>query len=97
MPTWRPDLKAIRCHDPYVGEFPVVLECRLLQTIEIGVHTQFIGEILDVKMDEGVVGDDGRPDLDKIRPIAYDSMRQEYYGHGKTLGKAFSAGKGIKR
>ncbi|MDK2863700.1 MAG: hypothetical protein PWQ46_1410 [Methanomicrobiaceae archaeon] len=82
---------------PYVGEFPVVLECRLLQTVEIGVHTQFIGEILDVKMEEGVVGEDGRPDLEKIRPIAYDSMRQEYYGHGKTLGKAFSVGKGIKR
>ena len=34
---------------PYVNEFPLVLECRLLHTIEIGLHTQFIGEILDVK------------------------------------------------
>jgi len=82
---------------PYVGEFPVVLECRLLQSVEIGVHTQFIGEILDVKMDEDVLGDDGRPEIAKIRPFAYDSMRQEYYGSGKTLGKAFSVGKEIKR
>ena len=41
---------------PYVGEFPLVLECRLLRAVEIGLHTQFIGEILDVKADESVIG-----------------------------------------
>ena len=82
---------------PYVGEFPVVLECRLLQTVEIGVHTQFIGEILDVKVEESVLGEGGRPDIEKIRPFAYDSMRQEYYGFGKVLAKAFSAGKEFKK
>lgn len=82
---------------PYVGEFPVVLECRLLQTVEIGVHTQFIGEILDVKVEESVLGEDGKPDIEKLRPFAYDSMRQEYYGFGKVLAKAFSAGKEFKK
>lgn len=82
---------------PYVGEFPVVLECRLLQRVEIGAHTQFIGEILDVKVDESVLGEDGKPDIGKIRPFAYDSMRQEYYGFGKVLAKAFSVGKDIKQ
>ena len=28
---------------PYAAEFPVVLECRLLHVVEIGLHTQFIG------------------------------------------------------
>ncbi|KDE56560.1 flavin reductase family protein [Methanoculleus sp. MH98A] len=82
---------------PYVGEFPVVLECRLLQTVEIGVHTQFIGEILDVKVEESVIGEDGKPDIEKIRPFAYDSMRKEYYGFGGVLAKAFSAGKELKQ
>ncbi len=82
---------------PYVGEFPVVLECRLLQTVEIGVHTQFIGEILDVKVDGGMLGEDGKPDIEKIRPFAYDSMRQEYYGFSGPLAKAFSAGKEFKQ
>ncbi|WP_214021529.1 flavin reductase family protein [Methanoculleus sp.] len=82
---------------PYVGEFPVALECRLLQTVEIGVHTQFIGEILDVKVDESVLGEDGKPDIEKIRPFAYDSMRQEYYGFGGVLAKAFSVGKDRKQ
>jgi len=37
---------------PYVGEFPLILECRVIHTLEIGLHTLFIGEILDVKADE---------------------------------------------
>ncbi len=82
---------------PYVEEFPVVLECRLLRTVEIGVHTQFIGEILDVKVNESVLGEDGKPDVAKIRPFAYDSMRMEYYGFGEVLAKAFSAGREFRR
>ena len=34
---------------PYVEEFPLVLECKLIYHHEIGLHTHFIGEILDVK------------------------------------------------
>lgn len=46
---------------PYVEEFPFVLECRLLQSLEIGLHTQFIGEILDLKAEESVLPEkDGR-------------------------------------
>ncbi|MCK8518244.1 flavin reductase family protein [Methanoculleus sp. 7T] len=90
-------VKAEQVNAPYVGEFPVVLECRLLQTVEVGVHTQFIGEILDVKVDESVLGPDGKPDIEKIRPFAYDSMRQEYYALGGVLAKAFSVGKSVRR
>lgn len=78
---------------PYAAEFPVVLECRLLHTLELGVHTQFIGEILDVKADEEVFGADGLLDITKIRPLIYDVSRKEYRGVGPLLGKAFSAGK----
>ena len=33
---------------PYGEEFPVILECNLLNHIEIGLHTQFIGEIMEI-------------------------------------------------
>ena len=81
---------------PYVDEFPVVLECKLLHTFELGVHTQFVGEILDVRVDETVLGPDGKPEMGKVRPFVYDSARQEYYGIGKLLGRAFSIGRGLK-
>lgn len=78
---------------PYIAECPVVLECRLMNQVEIGSHTQFIGEILDVKMDASVLGDDGKADLEKIRAIGYDPMRSEYFVTGPVTGKAFSVGK----
>jgi flavin reductase (DIM6/NTAB) family NADH-FMN oxidoreductase RutF len=78
---------------PYAAEFPVVLECRLLHTIEIGLHTQFIGEIIDVKAESDVLGEDGHPDIMKIRPLVYDTAHKGYHGIGPLLGKAFSVGK----
>jgi len=78
---------------PYAAEFPVVLECRLLHTIEIGLHTQFIGEIIDVKGDEDVLGEDGQLDIMKIQPLIFDTSRKGYHGVGPRLGMAFSIGK----
>jgi flavin reductase (DIM6/NTAB) family NADH-FMN oxidoreductase RutF len=80
---------------PYAKEFPVVLECRLLHVIELGLHTQFIGEIVDVKADSDVLGDDGIPDIMKIKPLIYDTGHKGYYGVGGELGKAFSVGKAL--
>lgn len=81
---------------PYAAEFPVVLECRLLHTVEIGLHTQFIGEIIDVKADEDVFGDDGSPDIMKIKPLIYDTSHRGYHGVGPLLGQAFSVGKKLQ-
>ena len=79
---------------PYVSEFPLVLECKLLHTIDIGVHTQFIGEILDAKADDSVLVK-GVPDMKKVSPILYVPETSLYYGVGNYLGKAFSIGKKI--
>ena len=81
---------------PYIQEFPLVLECKLRHTLEIGLHTQFVGEILDVKADEAVLSDDGAPNIKKINPIICAAFEQEYFGVGNKIGNAFSIGKGIK-
>ncbi|WP_054692162.1 flavin reductase family protein [Geotalea toluenoxydans] len=78
---------------PYAAEFPFVLECRLLHTLEIGLHTQFVGEIMDVKADADVLGADGLPDILKLKPLVYDTGHRGYYGIGSLLGQAFSIGK----
>ena len=81
---------------PYVKEFPLVLECILIHTHEIGLHTQFIGEIKDVKADKSVLDEKGLPDIEKVKPFTYVPEIRTYYGIGKYLGKAFSIGKEIK-
>jgi flavin reductase (DIM6/NTAB) family NADH-FMN oxidoreductase RutF len=78
---------------PYVKEFPVALECRVIHTIEIGLHTQFIGEIMDIQADVSVLGEAGLPDIEKVKPLIFDPAVRTYYGVGRFLGKAFSIGK----
>jgi flavin reductase (DIM6/NTAB) family NADH-FMN oxidoreductase RutF len=78
---------------PYVKEFPLVIECKLLQTIELGLHTQLIGEIMDVKVDEALLGKGGVPDLDRVKPILFAPENRAYHGIGGFLGKAFSIGR----
>lgn len=80
---------------PYVGEFPLVLECRLLRTVEIGLHTQFIGEILDVKAEESVLGEKGLPDIEKVRPLLFEPELNTYHGVGGFVGKTYSIGRRI--
>jgi flavin reductase (DIM6/NTAB) family NADH-FMN oxidoreductase RutF len=78
---------------PYIEEFALVLECKVVNIVEIGLHTQFIGEILDVKCDESALGKDNLPDIEKIKPFLYDPEVYTYHGIGKCLGRAFSIGK----
>ena len=71
------------------------MECRLFKSIELGAHTQFIGEILDIKVEESMLDREGRLDIKKLGPFCYDPAASSYFGTGKKLGKAFSIGKDI--
>ncbi len=75
---------------PYVEEFPVVFECRLRATHELGLHTQFVGEVLDLRIDETMVDAAGHCDADRVRPFV---LIDGYRGLGTHLGRPFSMGK----
>ncbi len=78
---------------PYVEESPLVAECRLVATHNLGLHTQFVGEILDVKADESVLDQDGNPDMRKVAPLLFAPGATQYYGVGEVVGTAFEIGK----
>ena len=84
-------------HAPYVDECPVALECRLVTTLELGSHTQFVGEVLDVLVDEAVLGPEGIPDMVRLDPALYDPVGRRYYAVGRFLGEAFSIGRRLTR
>jgi flavin reductase (DIM6/NTAB) family NADH-FMN oxidoreductase RutF len=82
---------------PYVEQFPLVLECELLHTFELGLHTQFVGRIVDVKADEAVLGDSGAPEIENVKPILFAPELGRYYAVGPRLGRAFSIGREIDK
>lgn len=81
---------------PYVKEFPLILECRVTHVVEIGLHTQFIGEILDVKIDEDKLDEKRLPVIERLKPFSFIPDSRTYYGFSRFLGKAFLIGKEIK-
>ncbi len=75
---------------PYLKEFPAVFECQLLQTVEIGLHTQFIGEIKDFKVEAEFIGPNGKPMVDALDLFIWSDT---YRRVGEPLAPAFSIGK----
>jgi flavin reductase (DIM6/NTAB) family NADH-FMN oxidoreductase RutF len=85
-----------KCVDaPYVKEFPLVLECKVTHMAELWTHTQFVGEVVDVKAEDGVIGSGGGVDIKKLKPLVFIPETQEYYGLGEFVAKVFSAGKKV--
>lgn len=85
-------IKSNKVNAPIVKEFPYALECRLIQQIELGLHTMFIGEIVGMIADSGILNSDKLIDIEKVRPIMYSCDNRAYYNIGTKVGNAFSAG-----
>jgi flavin reductase (DIM6/NTAB) family NADH-FMN oxidoreductase RutF len=86
-------VRADQVDAPYVKEFPLILECRLLHGREVGIHTHFVGEIVDIKADETVLGENGMPDIEKVKPLLYSPENRVYHGVGRFIGKAYNIGR----
>lgn len=82
-------VKAKYVNAPVVDEFPMILECRVIHTYTIGLHTQFIGEIADVCIDEELLDTDGKPDIAKVDPFVFAPESRSYISLGDTTWKAF--------
>ncbi|OGV47965.1 MAG: flavoredoxin [Lentisphaerae bacterium GWF2_44_16] len=78
---------------PYVKQFPIVLECKLIHSYDIGLHTMFVGQIMDVKADEFILNKDGKIDMGKLNTFIFSPSNKKYYKTGEAIGSAFSIGK----
>ena len=54
------------------------------------------GRIVNISVDEAVLGEDGKVDVTKLKPITYDPIHHDYLEIGKKVGSAFSDGKKLK-
>ena len=75
---------------PLIEQFPVNLECKIVQILDVGSHELIVGRIEEAHVSEECLTE-GRPDVEKIKPIVYAGQR--YYGLGRVLASAFTAGK----
>jgi flavin reductase (DIM6/NTAB) family NADH-FMN oxidoreductase RutF len=80
---------------PMICECPVTMECRLVQAMDLPTNTLFIGEIVGAYADQEV-WKDKKPDFRVINPLLLTMPDNTYWTLGKTVGKAWSAGAGLK-
>ncbi|MFN2256991.1 MAG: flavin reductase family protein [Desulfuromonadaceae bacterium] len=84
-------------HAPCLDEAYLVLECRFKTSIELGTHTMFVGEVMDVKIEAECLDEKGIPDVKKMDPLLFIPGAREYYGVGEFIGKAFAVGNRVKK
>ena len=91
----RSGLTAVRSEKvdaPVIQEFPLTLECRVVEDkMELYGH-HILGEIVGVLADEDVLDEAGNVDAKKLNALVYDQMQGSYYTIGEKVGKAWSAG-----
>lgn len=79
---------------PLIDELPMALECTL---ISYDPDTcRLVGEIVNVCVDESVLVENGKVDVQKLAPITYDPMNHHYLVLGEKVGQAFHDGLVLK-
>ena len=79
---------------PIIQELPLVLECKL---VSYDTESEIcIGEVVNVSVDEDILDQNGKVDLNKFKPICYDCDTHGYYTLGEKVGQAFFDGLKLK-
>ncbi|NTV88920.1 MAG: flavin reductase family protein [Clostridiales bacterium] len=69
---------------PVIRESPVSLECVVKNVIELGSHDMFIAEVVSVNVEEGLLDEKGKLEMEKAGLVCYSHGK--YWTLGKNLG-----------
>ena len=79
---------------PIIDELPFAVECRVKSYDE--ATWRLVGEIVNVSLDERILGEDGKVSFEKFRPLAYDWMNKSYFSIGPKVGTAYHDGLALR-
>ena len=85
-------VKSQRVDAPVITEYPLTLECQVVEMQQQPYGLRVLGRIVNVMADEKVLDSDGRIDAAKLNAFAFDQMRNGYYAMGQHLDQAWHAG-----
>ncbi len=90
-------VKSERVDAPVICEYPLTLECKVLEMQQQPYGLRVLGEIVNVMADEKILDEKGKIDCGKIGAFLFDQMRHDYYAVGEVIGKAWSSGAPLLR
>lgn len=88
-------IKADNVNAPLFEELPFALECKVISYDADAC--KLFGEIVNVSIDESILGEDGEVDLTKFVPITFDPIHHAYIALGDKVGNAFSDGQKLDK
>ena len=90
-------VRSDKVNAPIIEEFPVVMECELLEFLHTDYVDGVVGRIVNVKAEEAVLSEDGKVDAEKLNALIFDQFRHGYYVTGEKVGMAWNAGVAKKK
>ena len=85
-------VKSEKVDAPVVQEFPLTLECKVVEDkMEVYGH-HVLGEIVGVLADESVLDETGKVDASKLNAFVFDQFRSGYYAIGEKVDQAWHTG-----
>lgn len=85
-------VKSEKVDAPVVEEFPLTLECKVVEAKREVYGFHVIGEIAGVLADEKVLDEKGRVDPTRLNAFVFDQFQNGYYAIGQKVGQAWSTG-----
>ena len=85
-------VKSERVDAPIITEYPLTLECKVVEFQQQPYGLRVLGEIVNVLADEKTLDEQGRIDCGKLNTFLFDQMRNNYYAVGEVCGKAWHSG-----
>lgn len=85
-------VKSQKVDAPIVEEFPLTLECRVVEAKNEVYGFHVIGEILGVLAEESVLDEKGKVDPTRLNAFVFDQFQSGYYAIGEKAGQAWSTG-----
>ena len=79
---------------PFIDELPVALECKLVSYDE--ESGRMVGEIVNASADESVLDEEEKILMEKLHPVAIESMHNTYWVIGEKIGDAYKDGLKLK-
>ena len=88
-------VKSDKVNAPIIEEFPVVMECELLDFLDTEHVSGIVGKIVNVKAEEDVLSENGKVDPEKLHALMFDQFQNGYYSTGEKVATAWNAGKNL--
>ena len=89
--------KAEKVNAPVINELKLSIECKVVNIVTIGSHTQITAEVVNIQSDEDILDERGKYSLEKLRPLIYDEEKRRYLAAGEKVADAFKVGLAFRR